>query len=161
MVLALAPDFDFIPGIFAGQPALYHRGPSHSVLAAVLAGLVGAALFRKAGESFFPVSVTLFLAYLSHLVLDVLGPDGGYPYGMQLFWPFSASYYLSPVQLLPGVQHAATTNMGLVAWLRTMLSWHNVYAVAFELAVFCPALLVIYFLRARRPRRMEATEVAE
>lgn len=150
---ALLPDLDFLPGLFVGKPALYHHGLSHSVGAAVLAGLLGASLvttLRREGRSFVGVFLLLFGAYCSHLLLDIVGPDGRPPYGIPLLWPLSQEYFISPVPLLLSVHHAPTTDTSTVEWLTNIFSWHNLLAIGIEIVVVSPFLLLSNMIRSRR-----------
>lgn len=65
---------------------LWHRGPTHSLVAAFAAGLApGAACWAAFGPpSGEAVGLGVFVGYLSHLGLDALNVSG-----QALFWPFS------------------------------------------------------------------------
>lgn len=147
---AVAADLDFIPGILLGRPALYHQGASHSFAAALLtSGLLAMAMTRGRRELWFPW-LALFLAYSSHLALDLLGPDLRPPYGVPLAWPFSSETFLSPVTLLPGVRHAGQTDAATGDWLARTLHFRNMVAVLWELAVLAPLAILVELLARRR-----------
>jgi membrane-bound metal-dependent hydrolase YbcI (DUF457 family) len=148
---AVAADLDFIPGLLLGHPARFHQGASHSFAAALLtSGALALAITRGRGKPWLPW-LALFLAYSSHLALDLLGPDRRTPYGIPLAWPFSSETYLSPVTLLPGVRHAVQTDAATGDWLARTLHVRNVVAVLWELAMLAP-LAVLAELAARRRR---------
>jgi inner membrane protein len=147
--MAVAPDLDLIPGLLMGQPVLYHGGISNSLGFALLTSLVAAAIFKMRGKGFFPVFSLGFLAYSSHLLLDWLGLDGRPPYGIPVFWPISNETFLSPAPVLPGVRHAGVTNASISEWIQGILSWHNVVAIAIEVAVIAPFIFLAYWLRSR------------
>jgi inner membrane protein len=139
--VANAPDLDFVPGLFLGQPALYHQGITHSLSGAVAVGLLLAAIFYIRGESFRQVFGFFFLAYLSHLIIDLLGPDKRPPYGIPLFWPISDVYLISPVSLFWGMHHG-----GLVSteeWLDAIFSLTNLAAIAIEIAWLTPVIVLL------------------
>jgi inner membrane protein len=133
--LALAPDLDFLPGLLVGRPALYHHGVSHSLGFALAAALAAALLLRFEGWSRREVFLLAFLSYLSHLLLDLVGPDGRPPYGIPVFWPLSPTFLHSPVTLLLGVRHAPTTDASVLEWAAGIFQWVNLLAIAVELVL--------------------------
>jgi inner membrane protein len=141
--MANAPDLDFLPGLFLGQPALYHQGISHSLGSAIGAALVVAAVLAYfTGESFRPFFGLCFVAFLSHLVMDFLGPDNRLPHGIPFFWPISEMYFLSPVQLLLGTHHAGYDPTSAWEWFERLFNLHNLKALALEVAWFAPMIAV-------------------
>jgi membrane-bound metal-dependent hydrolase YbcI (DUF457 family) len=142
VAFAIAPDLDFLPGIAAGQPALYHQGVSHSLAVGLGLSLVAALLLGRGAARRLRIAALLFAAYASHLVLDLFGPDERLPIGIPLLWPLSDASFISPVTLLPGIHHASVTSTGTEQWLGSVLSWVNVKAIAVELVVAAPLLLL-------------------
>jgi len=147
--MAIAPDFDFIPGILQGQPNLYHQGLSHSLGAGLLVSFV-AALIVSDGTLWKKWSL-LFVAYASHLALDFFAPDGRPPYGQPLFWPISSEYYFAPTgwQFLWGVRHAKATSAPIGDWLSGILQMQNLGAIAIEALVMIPIVVLVRYFRAR------------
>ncbi len=93
-VVANLPDLDFVPGALMGHAERYHRGGSHSILAAVLvAATLGPAAARALGGRTRAWVGVLFAVYSSHLVLDLLlrDPTGG-P-GIAALWPLTDVRY--------------------------------------------------------------------
>lgn len=88
VLLANAADLDVLPGLAVRAPGDYHGRVSHSIAAAVGAGLLAGAAARARGGCFGPGFGRAVVLYGSHLLLDVFGkvPEDGLP----LFWPFSA-----------------------------------------------------------------------
>lgn len=147
--MSLAPDLDLIPGMLQGQPVLYHGGISHSLgMALLVSGLVawGATYLGVGWRTAFVLGCS---AYCSHLLLDMLGPDGREPYGIPLLWPLSDATFLSPVPLLRGVHHASTTGAGFGEFLQGVFSWHNVLSILVESLVILPVWLFNYFFHWR------------
>lgn len=139
VAVANAPDLDFLPGLFLGQPALYHQGGTHSLSCAVGVGLLLAGILYVRDESFGQLFGFCFFAYSSHLILDMFGPDGRPPYGIPLFWPISNVHLISPVPLFLGMRHG-----GLVStaeWFRAIFSLPNLVALAVEAAWMAPFLI--------------------
>ena len=146
--MAFAPDLDFLPGVLLGTPALYHQGLSHSLSVALVLGLAVAWGLRPR-----PLGRTwalLSAAYATHLALDWLGPDGRPPVGMPLLWPLSDVHFLSPVTVLMGVRHADTTFVSNREWLTSIFGLYNVGAVALEILLVAPFVVVLQRLRRRR-----------
>ena len=153
MAFAIGPDLDFLPGIAAGQPALHHQGASHSLFVGLGLSLAAAMLLWRGAALRLRVWVVLFAAYASHLAVDLFGPDERPPIGIPLFWPLSDATFLSPLTLLPGIHHASATSTATGQWLMSVFSWVNVKAIAVELIVAVPLLLVAELRQRRRHAR--------
>ena len=81
----LAPDGDVIFGLLGGwSGAAVHRGFTHSLVGAIVLGLLAAAAFRRHRRAFFAAACG---GMVSHIFWDALNV-----WGVQLFWP--ASWYL-------------------------------------------------------------------
>jgi len=88
--LAVAPDLDFVY-----PPS--HRTMSHSVSAVVAVGIVAGFVARWVDSArVYRTAGVCLLAYASHLLLDWLGQDPKSPAGIQLLWPFSKAWFISP-----------------------------------------------------------------
>jgi membrane-bound metal-dependent hydrolase YbcI (DUF457 family) len=90
-VLANLPDIDIVLGLlFHGNGNLFHRGPTHSLLFAVLAGYAASHLWRlwdRVPRLGFPLCFGLIF---SHVLADMLLTTSP----VSLLWPFQL--YLSP-----------------------------------------------------------------
>ena len=150
-----------VPATNPNRPAQFHGGISHSLGIAVAAGLVLAALFKGRGVPFATVFLLTFVAYSSHLALDLLGPDARKPIGIPVLWPISGAHFISPVSVLPGVQHAAPTSTATSDWIRALLSLPNVVAIVFEVAILTPVILVARLRRDRSAKAERAQVEAE
>ena len=150
LLMAIAPDFDFIPGILQGQPNLYHQGVSHSLGAGLFVSFAAALIIGK--REFWKSWTVLFLAYASHLALDFFAPDGRPPYGQPLLWPLHSQYYHAPapLQILWGVRHAGLTSAHTSDWLRSIMHWQNIGAIAIEAVVILPFVVLARYFRARK-----------
>jgi len=89
LLSANLPDLDFIPGLLAGKPRTFHRGPSHSIMAALVASGLVAALATWSSMPWLTQVGLMFLAYGSHVGLDYFTPGRG----VLLTWPFSRRRY--------------------------------------------------------------------
>jgi len=148
IVMANGPDFDFLPGVLLGSPALYHQGVTHSLGFAILVSLGIAGAYSVRGRSFSPIFNLCFFSYLSHLVLDFFGPDGRLPYGEPLFWPLSGEHFISPISVFLGVHHVSSTSASILEWIHGIIDIHNLGAVSVELVLISPFILL-----ARRCRK--------
>jgi inner membrane protein len=132
--LSLAPDLDVV-SFALGIPysaVLGHRGATHSIGAAVLAGAIAWVVCRPA-----PWRATLLttLVVLSHALLDTL-TNGGL--GCALFWPFSNERFFAPVTPIP----VAPIGLG-------MLSERGFLVLVVELLMFLPVVIYATFPRRR------------
>ncbi len=142
VLLANAPDLDFLPGILIGDPSAFHHNVSHSLLFGALFTVTLTFIAKKflgwfPDYSFVRLFIVGFLLYTSHLLVDFVTLDDGFPYGMPLFWPFSNYHVNAPVYSLLNIIHETAP-----------LSVHNLKAVLRELLVFAP--LPLYLALARK-----------
>jgi inner membrane protein len=142
VVASLLPDLDVIGlrlGVSYGA-VLGHRGLSHSLLAALLVGLAGAALARPLRARPGTAFLYLALAAASHPLLDAL-TDGGM--GVMLLWPLSDERFFAPVRVIE------VAPLGL----RRFLSAHGVSVLWSELRwLWLPAAAVGLVLHGARRR---------
>lgn len=95
VILTCFPDADVIAFRF-GIPYSSqwgHRGFTHSIVFAIITGLICVLFSKKLGTSKKTVFFTTFLSMLSHTLFDAL-TNGGL--GVALFWPFDQSRYFFP-----------------------------------------------------------------
>jgi inner membrane protein len=138
ILLSIAPDLDFLPGMLLGQPAMYHQGITHSLGFALMVSLTIAVIYALKGWPFAGLFPLAFFAYGSHLVLDFFGPDLRPPYGIPLLWPLSTEHFISPMPLLWGVHHVHSTSGSILEWVDGVLDVHNVGAIAVEIVFVAP-----------------------
>ncbi len=102
VALANAPDFDFLPGLLLGTPGVFHRGVSHTLLAAVVVGVVVGVVARwrrcAAGPA-LRAGVWAGAVYGSHLLVDCVTTDAKAPHGVRILWPLSDAHWIAPVTL--------------------------------------------------------------
>jgi membrane-bound metal-dependent hydrolase YbcI (DUF457 family) len=102
-----------------------HRGISHSIGAAVGAGLLVWAIARS-----WRWGVAALCAWGSHVLLDWLGADSWPPLGIPALWPFSDAYYRAPFPIFPSVSRQYWLGMRFLAF--------NALALSVELAMLLP-----------------------
>jgi len=74
---AIAPDLDYITRFWGADIFLrYHRGITHGVLALVLFPAIIAFIFRKKGGFFYYYYSISFIAYGTHLLMDLTNQYG-------------------------------------------------------------------------------------
>ena len=147
----IAPDLDLLIGWVLGDINGYHHLGSHSVVAALLYGLlvymVVRVMTRDSGQANgWAVSGTLM--YASHVLLDYLAADSSPPFGLQLLWPFSNEFYISPVSVFMRFMHD-TQGADMWGLISGMFIVHNFYAVVLETVLLLPLLLVAIVIRKR------------
>ena len=153
LLIANAPDLDFIPGFLVGDPARYHHGISHSIGIALLVSVAfGLLLYIGGGVWNTRKFVISFCLYFSHVFLDCFSLDTSEPYGVPLFWPVSDEYYLAPLTFFLGVKRLYSSGPMFIPGL---FSLQNLWAVCIELAVFVPIILLLLKLRRRSERLPE------
>jgi inner membrane protein len=139
VLCAVAPDLDltlrFVDGVN------HHRGATHSIAAAGLAGITAIALGRL-GPGRLPGGLAVAAAWFSHVVLDFLGVDTSPPSGEMALWPFSESFFVSPVALFYDVRRSFSPSA----------IQHNIIAGVAELLVMVPIAMLAWgvpFFRRR------------
>jgi membrane-bound metal-dependent hydrolase YbcI (DUF457 family)/tetratricopeptide (TPR) repeat protein len=132
--LAVAPDLDLL--------ASQHRGPTHSIGAALLVGLVAWILLRRtSGNDALRLALACAAAYGSHILLDLCGADTSPPYGLTALWPFSHDYYEGPWPIFNAVSRR---------YRQPDLFWiPNVVAVVREVLILAPIVAVVGYWRRR------------
>jgi len=138
------PDLDFLPGLLIGQPNAFHHGPSHSLAAVILVGLVCAVIFTRIQHGKFWMHFLVFGSVgLSHLVLDHFTLDTAPPFGAPVFWPFSDQYFISPVPVFSDVYRGDTSD----TFFSGLLIAHNAGTIAREIVLIAPVAVLASFLK--------------
>ena len=122
-----------------------HRGPSHSVVAAIIVGFVSYAYVSVTGarRDAARVAIVIGCAYATHVLFDWLGADSSAPRGLMALWPFSSAFYISDLNVFDSVDRRY--------WLDGF--WRkNAIAGLRELLILVPLVVAAWFARSRRPR---------
>jgi inner membrane protein len=144
-VAANAADLDFVPGLFVGDLNRFHHQISHSILAALVFGLLASLTLWRFTATPARVGVVGAGLYGTHLLLDCVTYDGRLPHGMPLLWPFSDAYYAAPFTLFGGVKHGVPGD-GSLAVFAQMLSWQNLRIMGIEVLVLLPVAVLLWSL---------------
>jgi membrane-bound metal-dependent hydrolase YbcI (DUF457 family) len=134
---SIVPDFDVL-SLRLGIPyadIFGHRGLTHSLFFAVLAGCLGAGLAPLLHCRRALAALLLFTAVACHIALDAATSGGQ---GVAAFWPLSSERFFlpwRPIRVSPISLHAFFSTRG-VAVLLSELRW-----------IWLPALGLVLFLR--------------
>ncbi|MGB7947384.1 MAG: metal-dependent hydrolase, partial [Candidatus Binatia bacterium] len=142
VVIANLPDFDILPGLLRGNPSAFHHQETHSLAAAVLFGLLIGGLARQWQGNGIGWAVWAGGLYLSHIILDLSLDDPSPPYGLQLLWPFSSAYFISPFTPFESFSytHSLMESIGL------LFSPHNLNTMTRELVLMAPFVGLAWYL---------------
>jgi len=153
--LAMLPDADLLlPGL--------HRTATHSIFAAVVVFIIAAVVtgqvtgrkgvrHRNGSTRGWRAAFLCSVAYASHLLLDWLGADNVPPRGIQLLWPFSDRWLISDWDIFRQTARQQ--------FLTAPIIWQNTIAVAQEIAILLPIVLVLWLVRVKTAPRF-STELA-
>jgi membrane-bound metal-dependent hydrolase YbcI (DUF457 family) len=140
--LGAMPDLDLLFGGF-------HRSVSHSITAVIFVTILAVAVTRWVTEQPpWRSAVMCATAYATHLFLDWLAIDRYFPYGLQLFWPFSQTWFISGVDLFP---RTARSPFFSLQSLRV-----NLNALLWETIILMPVVILIWLIRVKTLSRLAA-----
>ena len=132
-VVAVLPDADFLWG--------RHNMETHSLGAAILAGLGGLAL---SGGKDPRLAMAVALAWSSHVLFDWLGSDDTAPLGVMALWPLTRAFYFAELFVFEAISRRY--------WLENFIA-HNMWAVIKETLILGPVVLALTAIRSRGRRR--------
>jgi len=133
-------DLDFMLNLLTGKN--YHHYFTHSLAFATL--FFGASFIAlKALKRPDPGrdAAILFLAYLTHMGLDLFSKDTTAPFGMELWWPFSKEFAIAPVILFDDIERGT---------LAKLFSAHNWLAVGREVVIVGPIVAASWWWSRKR-----------
>jgi membrane-bound metal-dependent hydrolase YbcI (DUF457 family) len=136
-------DFDLLPGMLIGEHSVFHRTFSHSILASLLFAVLVYAICRWQGHP-EPRRITLlmFAAYLSQLLLDWLSVDPGPPEGIPLLWPFTHQHFVADPALFLNIERDRLWSHETIV--------HNLKAALLEIALLGPPAVLAWWWSRRR-----------
>ena len=125
--VAIAPDLDLL---FHD-----HRGFTHSVGAAVVAGMLAWVVTRRPRWA-----LAVAAAWASHVLLDWMSNDTRPPLGVMALWPFTREYYKSTIEVFPAVsRHYWAAHF----WI------YNLKALTVEVLILAPITALVVWWRRR------------
>jgi inner membrane protein len=150
VVIANLPDLDLVPVLLFGNVSSFHRQWTHSLFAAVGFGLLIGGLARWWKGDWIFYGTWGGAVYLSHIVLDLLLDDPSPPHGVQLLWPFSETYFMSPFTPFTSFTYGHPE-----AGIITMFFLpHNLATMAWELLLMTPWVGVSAYVGGKRWRKI-------
>jgi len=147
------PDIDLIFGYFVGNPNRYHHLWTHGLAFCIMAGfLSGCVYWLLTRRNGFIIGWIIFLVTSSHIVLDYFTKDTNTVKGIQLLWPLSKNFYISPLLIFWEI-HKSSTNS---TFIQSLLCWHNLWAILIEIAILGPIQILLWITYRMRKKRMVA-----
>jgi inner membrane protein len=141
VALAALPDADLLY-----QPI--HRSVTHSLGSTLIVTIVAALVTGwVTGSRSIGVGLLCGIAWGSHTLLDWLGADPNPPRGIQALWPFSQQWFISGWDIFRGTERRQLLSAA------SML--YNVRAVAREVVVLAPIVILLVMLRPKPVDRGE------
>jgi inner membrane protein len=129
-VLGAAPDLDLLIG--------RHRAESHSIGAAVMAGILAATLRWPLASTRFGIFVAAAGAWGSHIVLDMLGEDTSVPYGVEALWPLTTEFFTAGVDVFSSISRR---------WYTPRFLQETIAAIVYETLVLVPLLVIVVWAK--------------
>ena len=147
MALANLPDVDFLLGFALGQPGDFHRGVSHTVVAALVVGMLLATVtwWRQRG-AWWPAALTFTAVYASHLVVDAMTIDAREPAGAPFFWPVSDAYFMFPFTIFNEILIDGRSRVGFIA---SIVQWPTVPVLAREAMLAAVTVIAFNLIEGR------------
>jgi len=133
--LGIAPDLDLLIG--------RHSMETHSVGAALLAGVAATAMRLPLASTRLRIFLTATLAWATHAILDSFGADTSEPFGVMMFWPFSREHVLFEPFFDP---------ISRRWWLDGFVR-NNLMAAVWEVVILGPLAVVSWLVTQRNSRR--------
>ena len=131
--LAMAADLDLLVGA--------HSGPTHSIGAAAIAGVVAALARWPIARTRVMIGLVAFLAWATHPLMDSLAPDTSLPYGVMAFWPFSHQYFLTGLSVFMPIWRYPVSARAIT---------HDILAIGREILLLGPAVVLVWITRGPR-----------
>jgi len=148
VLMANAPDLDFLPGILIGEPALYHRGVTHTVGALLVVSVTAWAVARilRAPTAWW-WSLAAAAAYGTHLLVDWMTVDAVPPEGIRMLWPLTGAWLHAPFSLFGEI---IIDPSGRTAFLRSLVTPTALLVWGRELGIAIAAVATVHALRGLR-----------
>jgi membrane-bound metal-dependent hydrolase YbcI (DUF457 family) len=131
--IGVVPDLDLLIG--------RHSAETHSIGAAAIAASIAALARLPVASTRTRIWLAVFLAWMTHPLLDAFTGDSSVPLGIMIAWPFSPAHHHSGIMLFDSIYRRY--------WLPGFFE-HNAMAALKELMIVGPSAGLIWRIR-RRP----------
>ncbi|MEB3281157.1 MAG: metal-dependent hydrolase [Lyngbya sp.] len=150
--IANAPDLDILVGIvLRGEPGIFHRQATHSLIVAILIGLLTALIARSVKlKEWNWLGLWTGGVYTSHIFLDLMVADDALPFGVQAFWPFTADYFIFPLTIFGGFNYGGS---GLFGFLFSLFTFQNLIFILQEIVILAPCIWLTWLWEKYRRKK--------
>ncbi len=144
VLLANAPDVDYLFGLGTGNLNSYHQTVTHTFIwtGGLVLAIWAYGWFKERRASWLLLSLLLVLLG-SHLLLDWLTVDRSPPVGMMLAWPFSGRFYHAAFAFFP----PAAKQTWAAVW-----SLHNLRLAMMEAMYTLPLVIMVLWFKHGRAK---------
>jgi membrane-bound metal-dependent hydrolase YbcI (DUF457 family) len=139
--LAALPDVDLLLPIT-------HRTVTHSFAAVAAIGVLMIIAAGVTGKVTTKIALMYMAAYASHLLLDWLQADPTPPFGLQLLWPVSSTWFISGWSVFRATERRHFLELATME--------RNAVAMLQEFAILAPAMAVLWLVRVKALARLAA-----
>ena len=130
--IGVMPDLDLLIG--------RHSAETHSIGVAVIVASVAALLRVPVASQRWRIWLAIFLAWMTHPLLDAFTEDSSVPIGIMVWWPFSSAYVHSGVTIFDSIYRR---------WWLPGFWEHNFNAALKELVILGPAFAAVAWITKR------------
>lgn len=135
--IGVMPDLDLLIG--------RHSAEAHSIGVAAIVASVAALLRVPVASQRWRIWLAIFLAWMTHPLLDAFTEDSSVPIGIMVWWPFSSAYFHSGVTIFDSIYRR---------WWLPGFWEHNLKAALKELVILAPPFAAVAWITLRRTNRI-------
>ena len=132
-LIGVMPDFDLLID--------RHSAETHSIGAAVLVASAAALARVPLAVGRIRIWLAIFIAWMTHPLLDAFTADSSVPVGIMIWWPFSSAHHHSGIVIFDSIYRR---------WWLPGFFEHNLVAALKEFVLVGPIAAIIGGLRIRR-----------
>jgi membrane-bound metal-dependent hydrolase YbcI (DUF457 family) len=132
-VVGVMPDLDLLIG--------RHSAETHSIGAAAIVASMAAVARVPVANGRVRIWLAIFLAWMTHPLLDAFTADNSVPIGIMVWWPFSSAHYHSGLVIFDSIYRR---------WWLPGFFEQNLGAALKELVILSPLVASIWWIRNRK-----------